>query len=779
MFSSRFFYDRLGRLVASQNTKQFNAAPNRYSYTLYDVLGRIKEVGEKDENTSLDFNSIFGTNVSGHYNPNTIDDTKFLAWINGDGERKQVTKTYYDVPMVATTAIDFPTDFAQENLRKRVATVTYEELFDGDDETYQFATHYHYDIHGNVKSLLHDNPELAARNSSLNTQRYKRMDYTYDLISGNVKMVSYQNEQPDAWHHAYEYDADNRITTVYTSTYPEASKPEFSPLTTCSGGAFWEEDARYHYYHHGPLARVELGENNVQGVDYAYTLQGWLKGVNSESLYADRDMGKDGNNVVGNCNKYFAKDAFGFSLGYHNSDYTPIDATATFLADKTGSNLVASTSNLYNGNIGNMVTTIVPPTLASGGTVTYAPAPQGTAYKYDRLNRLKSSQAWQNLNTVDNVWETGSTYAGMYENNFFYDANGNILTQVRKDHLGVIIDDLTYKYAVNSNGRKVQNRLYHITEDPAHNYNTEDIDDMGTFNDNVATINDGNNNYQYDEIGNLTKDTQEEIEEIKWRVDGKIAEIKRGSGSNKQNLVFNYDVGGNRIAKHLYLYDANDEYTWEKSTYYVRDAQGNPMAIYNLTADNTNGLSYKVAERTVYGSSRVGINTTPVELVAVLPENNSYTHLVGDKQYQLENHLGNIISVVTDRKLPVDDGNGQVSYYLPDVVTANDFSAFGVLLEDRKFASEIYRYGFNGQEKDDEVKGSGNSYDFNFRIYDSRLGKFLSTDPLSSNYPNQSPYHFAGNTPIQAIDLEGLEMFLVNGYDGDWTRSLKMTSKSS
>ena len=54
--------------------------------------------------------------------------------------------------------------------------------------------------------------------------------------------------------------------------------------------------------------------------------------------------------------------------------------------------------------------------------------------------------------------------------------------------------------------------------------------------------NDGNNNYKYDEIGNLTKDNQEEIEEIKWRVDGKIAEIKRGSGSNKQNLVFNYDI---------------------------------------------------------------------------------------------------------------------------------------------------------------------------------------------------------------------------------------------
>ncbi len=343
----------------------------------------------------------------------------------------------------------------------------------------------------------------------------------------------------------------------------------------------------------------------------------------------------------------------------------------------------------------------------------------------------------------------------MYENNFIYDANGNILKQGRKDATGTYIDTLTYQYA-EINGRKVQNRLYHVNDDVINTAFTDDIDDMGTFNDDVATINDGiTNNYQYDEIGNLIKDNQEEIEEIKWRVDGKIAEIKRGSGSNKQNLVFNYDVGGNRIAKHLYLYDANDEYTWEKSTYYVRDGQGNPMAIYNLTADNTNGLSYKVAERTVYGSSRVGINTTPVELVAVLPENNSYNHLVGNKQYQLVDHLGNVKVTVSDRKLAVDDGNGQVSYYLPDVVTANDFSAFGSLLPLRTFNSEGFRLGFNGQEKDDEVSGKGNSYTAEYWQYDSRLGRRWNVDPLFKRYPSASPYSTFSNNPMVWTDPSG------------------------
>ncbi len=75
----------------------------------------------------------------------------------------------------------------------------------------------------------------------------------------------------------------------------------------------------------------------------------------------------------------------------------------------------------------------------------------------------------------------------------------------------------------------------------------------------------------------------------------------------------------------------------------------------------------------------------------------------------------------------------------------------------RIYTSNTYRYGFNGKEKDDDVKGSSAQYDYGFRIYDPRLGKFLSEDPLTESYPWYSPYHFAGNTPIMAIDVDGLE----------------------
>jgi RHS repeat-associated protein len=73
-----------------------------------------------------------------------------------------------------------------------------------------------------------------------------------------------------------------------------------------------------------------------------------------------------------------------------------------------------------------------------------------------------------------------------------------------------------------------------------------------------------------------------------------------------------------------------------------------------------------------------------------------------------------------------------------------------------------YRYGFNGKENDNEVKGQGNQQDYGMRIYDPRLGRFLSEDPITKEYPELTPYQFAGNTSIQAIDLDGLEPYYTN-----------------
>jgi photosystem II stability/assembly factor-like uncharacterized protein len=706
--SDKFFYDRLGRLVISQNSKQYGYSPKRYSYTIYDELGRIIEVGEKAENTTnTSFNDIFGTYIGATYNPNVIDDAKLLAWVSeNSGSRTEITHTYYDKPLTGITAILPPTFMPDTNdYRNRIAMVSYEKVFDNDPLTYNHATHYIYDIHGNVKTLLQDNPDLVA-NSSTAPQRFKRMDYVYDLVSGNVNKVSYQSGEVDAWHHKYDYDADNRIQKVFVS----------------DNDLIWSEEARYFYYDHGPLARIELGDNNVQGIDYAYTIQGWLKNMNSDELYAGNDMGQDGNPQTGNPNTSFARDAFGFSLHYYENDYEPIGTFTTTtlpVSAIAGSDVTDNSNDLFNGNIRAMVSTLKKPQAYTDSTAASLPEllPQATAYKYDQLNRLLAAAAFTNveqdpLQGTFNQWQNSGTYNGRFFNQFTYDANGNILAQLRNDEDGNTFDDMIYQYAKDGNGNTVANRLYHVNDDttlvhpnpPAtgKNHFDDDIEDMGLFNNNLEDINDGSNNYQYDQIGNLIADKQEEIAKINWTVYGKVESVVRMASSLKKNLIFNYDANGNRIAKHQYgnmtpnstqvNFDPLYPTDWEKSTYYSRDAQGNVMAIYEYTVvDSTQQNNYTLTERNIYGSNRLGNNNKPVEMIAAPPVDTSkYQHFVGYRQYELSNHLGNVMSVISDRKIARDtSANDTVDYYEPDVLLTFDYSPFGAPLHARSFSKEV------------------------------------------------------------------------------------------
>ncbi|WP_255156276.1 RHS repeat-associated core domain-containing protein [Ferruginibacter sp. HRS2-29] len=81
-----------------------------------------------------------------------------------------------------------------------------------------------------------------------------------------------------------------------------------------------------------------------------------------------------------------------------------------------------------------------------------------------------------------------------------------------------------------------------------------------------------------------------------------------------------------------------------------------------------------------------------------------------------------------------------------------------MLMPGRKFSADSkYRYGFNGKENDNDVKGEGNQQDYGMRIYDPRIGKFLSVDPFTIKYPFYSPYQFSGNDVIRCVDLDGGE----------------------
>jgi RHS repeat-associated protein len=119
---------------------------------------------------------------------------------------------------------------------------------------------------------------------------------------------------------------------------------------------------------------------------------------------------------------------------------------------------------------------------------------------------------------------------------------------------------------------------------------------------------------------------------------------------------------------------------------------------------------------------------------------------------ELSNHLGNVLSVISDKKVGVTSDNTTVDYYVAEVLSQTDYYPFGMTMPGRSYQSDKYRYLFNGKEQDPEVKGEGAQYDYGFRIYDPRLGRFLSTDPLAKSYPWNSPYSYAEGDVIRAID---------------------------
>ncbi len=100
------------------------------------------------------------------------------------------------------------------------------------------------------------------------------------------------------------------------------------------------------------------------------------------------------------------------------------------------------------------------------------------------------------------------------------------------------------------------------------------------------------------------------------------------------------------------------------------------------------------------------------------------------------------------------------------------FNGLGVL----EGIEGLLRFGFNGKENDNEVKGTGNQQDYGFRVYDPRLGKFLSVDPLTKAYPMLTPYQFASNRPIDGIDIDGLEYYSIHIKEAaDGTRTKLFT----
>lgn len=554
-------YDPAGRVVVSQNAQQ--AVSNSCTYFMYDNLSRVIETGKIRKNPSWDakyfsdFNNLIG----------------FYSDVKASLSREEITVTMYDTASYTPAGPVFGILPPQENLKNRVSCTKYFEAAGSGvnlskDTGYVHALHYSYDISGNVKTLIHD-----LRNEAEKMLRFKRVDYEYDLYSGKVIMLAYNRGYADQMFQKYTYDNDNRITDVYTS----------------NNGVYWDRDANYRYYDHGPLARTELGEQRVQGVDYAYTINGWLKAVNGIHNDSLSDMGGDGATLL-----VMPKDVFSQRIDYFAGDYKAIGDSNTFRA------LPATNKSLYNGNIAGIAIALTPFDNMHN------------KYHYDPLQRIaRADYASYTVNNSTSPASSSSTALADYASKYKYDADGNILELERKGgyipaHLngGTAItmqpmDALKYHYYGGTNKLK---SLADVCSTTVYKI------DIPRFTVDTAAA-----RYTYDNNGNLITDVVSDITNITWTNSGKVKSITKLNGTK---LHFTYDALGNRLTKDVVLYPATDSMVKLK-TLYVRDASGNILAVYDDKKEyDITKITYPLlANNAPFGPATSGPITKPLTTV--------------------------------------------------------------------------------------------------------------------------------------------------------------------
>ncbi|WP_116108896.1 RHS repeat-associated core domain-containing protein [Lewinella sp. IMCC34191] len=754
------WYDALGRPVLSRDGRQDSL--ERASYTLYDNLGRPVEVGELAGVTATTLSERVGSARSGG-----------LSAFFGGAARYGVTRTYYtESPLTS-----LPVATQELTLRNRVAATTYAEQLSpsqGADDDYAFASHYGYDIAGNVSQLIQEFVELEDL-----AQRFKTLEYTYDLISGNVHYLHYQRGQADQFSYYYTYDKLNRLSEAFSSEIE----------TNYTGSNLWKREAAYQYYDHGPLRRTVLGQDRLQGLDYAYTLQGWIKGLNG-SLGDDyqetsrQDMNMDGfRNEPGYVLDWVDnRDIYRWANQYFHGDYEPIGGGlySPFDAD------LPPDHELFNGNIVRHYKSTVVDSFRTAALVG----------EYDQLNRVRyGNQVFYGQETrPEEIVSPAYAHLLKAVEAPAYDGAGNVRYLDRwyraGDGSGTVSgahNRLNYGY------RPGTNLLTSVQASRAGSAPTETYQPFPFL--------DGEYAYAYDRSGNLVQEINpDQQSRIDWNAYGKVTEVAITPG--EQNTE-----GAGSLTRFAY---GPDQQRWVKwrftgqdggvgepenatTTYYVRDAQGSVLSTYareqayNTASGNYTDVNpFTLATNYLYGSSRLG------EVVRNLPltQGNTPADAFGLRRYELTNHLGNVVSTFGEEVVDYTDITDR-TYRVPAVVSHRDYFAFGMELNRQGEANHAgqgsarlqlddYRYAFNGKEIDSDGEwGSGTTaYDYGFRIYNPQLGRFLSVDPLSPDYPELTPYQFASNTPIAAIDVDGLEMQWINDIV-DWFKSALDNKKKS
>jgi RHS repeat-associated protein len=688
-----YLYGADGRIRFSQNPRQNNTG-GKFSYTNYDNAGRPVEVGEYDPNLHISGTTPIykypGSSISG----TDISTTSILFNNAGLTETGPSNKTYRRYFAYDVAQSDYPSIAGKQSFTLGQAV----KMWDDNSNAAENTSWYSYDENGRTVTEAQSSANLGVR----------RMSYVYGM-NGNVLNKNYPGE---GMYYSYTYDADQRLQKVFTSH-------------AANGGL--ETQASYSYYLHGPLKRKEIG-GLTQGIDYTYTIEGWLKTINHPDRTPSADPGADGFALGSQNHGSFGRDVFGMALDYYDGDYVAANSNTGingWLHDNT-------VPDLYNGSIKNQRWNSATPAgydfpfLSSA--VGLSPSHYLHSYAYDSKYQLTDAT----LGHSGTFFIPGSTgrqqnnIGDDYKEHFEYDANGNITTLLRNAYVdyygtgGLDMDNLTYHYATNNN------KLAYVQDQvPGHLYNDISSQSPG--------------NYTYDATGRMEQSVGDN-QYVEYDPYGKVTTVYNDALRSLKTVTYDYNERGYRSRKTLYTGSTIATNTASYRTNYITDASGQVLSIYEENVAQPTTPVVKQTEIPIYAGGRIGV-MHPALLGS--SDQSGGVHTVYTTSYELNDHLGNV-------RATISKGLTQGQY---TVENATAYYATGMLMPRMQLygtGANTYRYGYQGQyaEKDGETGWN----DFELRDYDSRIGRWMMRDPAEQYW---SPYMAMGNDWVNCTDPDG------------------------
>jgi RHS repeat-associated protein len=577
---TEFICRKDGKIRFSQNEEQrknSTQARSIFSYVNFDHLGRPVESGVF---TSSDERYSFNSTALLSILENVTNDGGLSF---NDGFKTEMTITKYDEGYLDPTADEdeqLPSDRTQRFLQGSVSFVK--------NDTHR--TWYSYDELGRVEWIVQHLKGLGT----------KTLDYKYGP-TGKVFEVVYQKNSPEErFTHLYEYNENAQVERVFTTTdqilfnrdgqivnegvenREDGKLEKFGPLKL---------EAKYSYFTNSALKRLELGtEQNtdanipLQGLDYIYTIDGKLKAINDSN--PSLDPGKDGYGE-----SPIAKDVFGLVIDYYDKDYS---------TNSTESQIVYPQP--YADQFGGLVK----------GIRWHSPIDPSKqfayAFQYDVKGQLLDSY-WGTI--VDGRYESSRTNA-FFEGVTEYDPNGNIKGLRRNENRLSSLTDYTFEFRYNYKDQ--------------HSNILSSLEALGGS-DAPKIF----RAYQYNDIGQLVSEDDGTITKfIKYTQAGSVSGVYSDAAFTKPLVLFTYDDRGFRQSKTVYSGDSK----FLSSTFYVRDASGQMIAIYKNGLQDVSGgpeiLPLELSEVSLIGSSRLGL----------------YNARGGFKLHEISDHLGNVRAVL-------------------------------------------------------------------------------------------------------------------------------------